>query len=183
MSDPDVSDIARRHGVSTAAAEVVLRSLCANNGTAAQFDHPDLGGFGQWMPGMVQVGDMFNATLRARVDALCAELAAHVLANPAGASSSGGRSAPPAPSPGDTWWPAALGSPDAAGGQNDVAYAWFAASRRLAIRRDGRVTLHDTGDHRITGVAQAQGSGVPGRLGFTTPGGTIDVASLARVSQ
>ena len=38
--------------------------------------HPDLGGMGQWSQGgMVMVGDMFNNALKARVDALCAELA------------------------------------------------------------------------------------------------------------
>ena len=42
----------------------------------AQFNHPDLGGMGQWSQGgMTQVGDMFNQTLKERVGALCSTLA------------------------------------------------------------------------------------------------------------
>ena len=70
MRMPDVNDLARRHGVSVAAVQSVLTSLRATDGRSAQFDHPDLGGRGQWMPGMVQVGDMFNTALKAKVDAL-----------------------------------------------------------------------------------------------------------------
>jgi hypothetical protein len=41
----------------------------------AQFNHPDLGGSGQWMQGgMTMVGDMFNYSLKATVDGLCSEL-------------------------------------------------------------------------------------------------------------
>ena len=177
MRSPDVHDIARRHGVSVGAAEAVLTSLRATSGRSAQFSHPDLGGAGQWMPGMTQVGDMFNTALRAKVDALCADLAAAVRDQPAGEL----RTESPRSLASDAWWPANLGSPDTAGGQNDVRYAWFADARRLAVQRHGRVTLYDTAGHRITGVSQQQ-SGAAGRsLAFSTERGELDVAALTVV--
>ena len=40
-----------------------------------EFDHRELGGAGQWMPGgMTMVGDMFNHGLKAKVDGLCSDL-------------------------------------------------------------------------------------------------------------
>jgi hypothetical protein len=82
MAAPDLAEIAGRHGVSAAAVDAVMRSLRASGGASAQFNHPDLGGSGQWMPGMTQIGDMFNSALRSRVDALCAELADHLGTSP-----------------------------------------------------------------------------------------------------
>ena len=71
-----VEAVAARHGVGAAAAEALLAALVAGGGSQAQFDIPELGGMGQWSQGgMVMVGDMFNNALKARVDALCGELA------------------------------------------------------------------------------------------------------------
>jgi hypothetical protein len=42
----------------------------------AQFRHPEFGGTGQWMRcGMIMIGEMFNNTLKARVEALCNDIA------------------------------------------------------------------------------------------------------------
>ena len=69
-------DIAQRFGVSTGAASELLNALARGNGVQAKFNHPDLGGMGQWSKGgMVMVGDMFNHGLKARVNDLAAELA------------------------------------------------------------------------------------------------------------
>ena len=176
MSAPDLSDVARRYGVSLAAVNAVMASLHASRGTAAQFNHPDLGGHGQWMPGMTQVGDMFNTALRSRVDALCSELAGLVGADTSTDTAAGTSASA------ERWWPASLGSPDAGGGQNDIRYAWFARSRRLAVERAGVVTLYDTGSRQITGVAQAQQSGAVGTLTFSSSEGPVDVASLPVVT-
>src|SRR2546426_1111211 len=71
-----VTELAQRYGVSTEAVLTLLQALVHGHGTMAQFDHRELGGRGQWMPGgMVMVGDMFNQALKARVDGLCADLA------------------------------------------------------------------------------------------------------------
>jgi len=50
-------------------------ALARGNGSMAQFNHPELGGNGQWMPGMIMIGEMFNHALKAKVNALCTELA------------------------------------------------------------------------------------------------------------
>jgi hypothetical protein len=74
------------------------------------------------------------------------------------------------------WWPAELGQPDSTGSQNDARYAWFSGSHRLAISVHGKLTVHDTGDHRINGFSQQQSGS--GSLGFTSQHGLIDIASL-----
>ena len=61
-------DLAARHGFSPAAAAVALDALHRGGGMA-QFDHPELGGRGQWMAGMAQIGRMGDHTLRDRVAA------------------------------------------------------------------------------------------------------------------
>ena len=48
------------------------------------------------------------------------------------------------------------------------------------IELDGRVTVYDTLDHRITGFSQQQSYG--GTLSFNSQFGTVDVASLPVVS-
>ena len=167
-----LADVARRHGVAPEAAWAVLRALAATGGRMAQFDHPDLGGMGQWSQGgMVMVGDMFDQDLKRRVDALCTELAGLLpqvdVAGPGGDAAGTTR-----------WWPAGLGDPSASGAQGELRYAWFAAARRLAIQRDGHVTLYDTGDHRITGVSQQSGARHPS---FTTDRGDLVVDDLRRL--
>lgn len=78
-----VTELAQRYGVSTDAVVTLLQALVHGHGTMAQFDHPDLGGRGQWMPGgMVMVGDMFNQALKATVDGLCVALVALLAASP-----------------------------------------------------------------------------------------------------
>ena len=163
--------IAQRHGVSADAVLTLLRALVAGHGTMAQFNHPELGGMGQWTQGgMIMVGNMFDHGLKARVDALCTELAALLRDQPsimtaAGSQTSQWSSTPGvslfvagAGSPAGTWWPSELGQPSSAGSQNDLRYAIFPAARRLATQRSGQVTLYDTGDHLISGMSQQQGA-------------------------
>ena len=70
-----INDLAQRYGVSTDAVMALLQALINGNGTMAQFNHPELGGSGQWLQGgMTMVGDMFNHGLKAKVDGLCTEL-------------------------------------------------------------------------------------------------------------
>jgi len=70
-----INDLAQRYGVSTDAVMALLHALINGHGTMAQFNHPELGGSGQWLQGgMTMVGDMFNHGLKAKVDGLCTEL-------------------------------------------------------------------------------------------------------------
>jgi hypothetical protein len=202
-----INDLAQRYGVSTDAVMVLLQALIKGNGTMAQFNHPELGGSGQWLQGgMTMVGDMFNHSLKAKVDGLCTELCQLLAQQPPqsgqsqfqggqqqqqqGGSGSagifGGGPAvslfiPAAQGSSGNWWPAELGSPSGIGSQNNIRYAYFSKARRLAVEINGHVTVYDTLDHQISGVSQQQqGSGAS--LTFTSQHGTIPVASLPVVS-
>ena len=129
-------------GFSDEAVAVAKAALERGNGSMAQFSHPELGGTGQWMNGMVMIGDAFNQPLKARVAALFAELAQAPTASK-GASFSAG----------SPWWPAEFGTPSQVSGQNDLACACFPAKRCVAVLRHSTVTLYDTGEHTITGVS------------------------------
>lgn len=173
---------AARHGVSREAVLVLLRALAAGGGAMAQFSHPELGGLGQWSAagttsgttsGMTMIGDMFDGALRARVEALCLEVAGLLRDSspflPAAAPRLGGGG----------WWPAELGAPSASGGQDDMEYAVFPAARRLAMRQAGKVRVFETGEHRIGGVSQRQGGGQVVRFG--AGGGEIGLEVLREV--
>jgi hypothetical protein len=206
-----ISDLAQRYGVSTDAVMALLQALVHGNGTMAQFNHPELGGSGQWLRGgMIMVGDMFNNALKAKIDGLCTELAQLLAQQPAvvlpGASQSqyqshggqqqqqGGKGSlfqggtspevslfvPGGQGVSGNWWPGDLGSPTTSGSQNNIRYAYFPASRRLAVQVHGHVTVYDTLDHQIGGVSQQQSSDAS--LTFTSQHGTVSVASLPVIS-
>lgn len=198
-----VDDLAKRHAVRPDAVLTLLLALMEGRGTQAQFNHPDLGGMGQWSQGgMIMIGDMFNNALKARVDALASELAAalrggELLAKPAARAGAGH---PPQPSQSQSqsqgmgmgagsdvvslfaaqtsgnWWPGDLGQPAATGAQNAMRYAFFPGSRRLAVDLGGTITVYDTGDHRIGGFSQQQGGGQSAT--FTSQHGVVRVADL-----
>src|ERR1700685_4201812 len=72
-----VEEIVHRTGFSQDAVTSMLSSIAAGRGGMAQFSHPEFGGSGQWMAGgAIMISDMFNNTLKARVDGLCNELSA-----------------------------------------------------------------------------------------------------------
>lgn len=78
-----MNDLARRHGFSPDAVMSMLESVINGNGRAAQFNHPQFGGSGQWMQGgMIMVSDMFNNYLKGRIDGLCVELSGLVTNQP-----------------------------------------------------------------------------------------------------
>ncbi len=170
-----IADIAARHGLSQEAVLAMLVALREGNGTMAQFNIAELGGSGQWMRGgMTMVGNMFDNALKARVDALCNELT-QLLASTAvfpapGSQAQVGFGA-------NNWWPGDLGVPSSTGGQNDVRYAFFPGTRRLAIQFGGVTKVFDTGEHQIGGVQQQQGTGYSS-VSFTSQFGTFGVSSL-----
>ena len=191
-----VTELAQRHGFSTDAVTHMLFAVLNGNGTMAQFNHPEFAGAGQWMQGgMLMLGDMFNHGLKGRVDGLCNEIAARLASQPgllrsgsfqaqsqSGAGqqhqSSGavGVSSLFVPDPQENWYPAALGTPNSTGAQNNVRYAYFAPARRLAVNTGGSVWVYDTLDHQIGGFSQQQGMG--SSITFTSQYGTVNLASL-----
>lgn len=183
-----VSDLAQQYGVSTDAVTTLLMAVNSGYGTQAQFSHPELGGMGQWSQGgMTMVGDMFNNGLKFTVDQLCSSLSA-ALAN--------GTLFQPAPRPsqsgssnsfqmqgmqGGSGWPAELGQPASSGSQNNLRYATFPQTRRLAIDVNGQVRVYDTGDHNISGFSQQQSGDQS--ITFTSQYGLVRVADLPEITQ
>jgi hypothetical protein len=173
-----LAEIARRHGFSSQAVFVLLSALQAGSGKMAQFNHPELGGLGQWNNGMIMIGDFSNNALKERVLALCNELASfcNLTATTAVAGSTSdvfdSHSAPGQQS----WWPPELGTPSTTGAQNEICYAYFPDTCRLAIKEDSHVTIFDTGDHKIFGVSQQQGKNKS--LTFTSQHGLVESKNL-----
>jgi hypothetical protein len=77
------------------------------------------------------------------------------------------------------WWPVELGWPATTGAQNQVCYAFFPSTRRLAVRVGREVRIYDTGDHAIGGVFQPQG-GDPS-LVFASQYGLVRLSDLPQV--
>jgi len=73
------------------------------------------------------------------------------------------------------WWPEELGNPSSLGSQNDVHYAYFREARRLLLRHGKELTTYDTGDHDITGVAQASDAR---HATFSSSRGEVELESL-----
>ena len=121
-NDGDLVDrMAKKHSVSPAAVQVVLAALRRGGGRMAQFSHADFGGMSQWSPGMSMVGEMFNTQLKAKLDALCSDLAAHLdTTETAGRARPGDDVSYRSPTRSDDWWPAGLGRPGAVGERSPI---------------------------------------------------------------
>ena len=185
----ELGAIAARHDVSRGATEHLFAAL-SHNGSQAQFNHPELGGLGQWSRGgMLMIGDMFNHSLKAKVAVLCSEIAdiasrsvdVHGLAGQQQSQYQGSdvHRFGSQTALTSNWWPKELGSPSATGVQNNMRYAFFPASRRLALSVDGAITVYDTKDHLISGFSQQQ-SGEKS-VTFSSQHGRIDLAQLEKM--
>lgn len=188
IADQTIEKLASRYGVSSQAVKTLLQALMAGGGTMAQFDHPELGGMGQWtLGGMTMVGDMFNDDLKGKVNGISTDLS--ILLREAGSKRPGSRAMPDqdrdattalsssakGTSP-DIWWGGDFGQLSASGSQDNVRYAYFANARRLAIRNADGLTIYDTGDHEIHGVSQQQSQ--HSSLSFVTQHGIVPIATL-----
>lgn len=191
------NDLAQRYGFSVDAVTHMMFAVLNGNGSMAQFNHPEFAGSGQWMQGgMLMLGDMFNYALKGNVDGLCNEISG-VLANQPGLLRAGsfqsqsqnsgdqqtqttgapmGNSSLFVPDPRDHWYPPELGAPTSTGSQNNVRYAYFANSNRLAVDTGGDTWVYDTLNHQIGGFSQQQGMG--GSITFTSQYGTVNLANL-----
>jgi hypothetical protein len=175
MAEDVIPSIAQRYHVSEEAAREVELALRASGGRLAQFSHADLGGPGQWMPGMVQVSRMADHQLRHRIEGLCAEIAAvvtgsetsnpSVLAHDARGPVASSRDDLPA---GESWWPASYGHPSAQGCQSGIRYAWFPRRRCVLVQVGSRIDCFDTADRQVHGVGQSSASAVEPQQGHTS---------------
>ncbi|QTR47810.1 SHOCT domain-containing protein [Thiothrix litoralis] len=196
-----INDLAQRYGLSKDAVTNMLYAVMNGNGTMAQFNIPELGGGGQWMQGgMTMVGDMFNYGLKTTVNNLCAELSNLLSSqNPAmfqppvssqsqyqgngqqQNSNNGQNSLFVAnPSGYGNWWQADLGQASSSGAQNNIRYAYFPSTQRLALEINGHVTIYDTLDNQIGGVSQQQSGSAS--LTFTSQYGLVQVENLPIIS-
>ncbi len=186
-----IDDLSARYGFGSDAAAVLTAAITSGGGSQAQFNHYDLGGMGQWSAGgMIMIGDMFNNGLKQRIDGFLSELAAALSAGGlfepvADIGRRDGREgsglfAPGGGGFGAAPWPDDLGRPSTSGAQNDLHYAYFPDSHRLAIRKGGHITLYDTADHAIGGVSQQQSGDQS--LTFSSQYGTVRLADLTVIS-
>jgi hypothetical protein len=195
-----IEQLSGRYGVNEYAVRGIWRALERSGGRSAQFSHPELGGYGQWMPGIIQIGDMTNDSLRDRVASICQELSDYYSSQQGGMPISSPQVAPilqqhtmkpmqpmspmkpmePMKAP-TRWWPEEFGeNTNAAGGQNEMRYAFFAEKRRLIVETGSGVKIYDTGDHCISGVQQHQ-HGDQKEVTFTSQHGKVNLAELPRV--
>jgi hypothetical protein len=86
---------------------------------------------------------------------------------------------PESPSNSGNWWPSDLGNPAATGAQNNVRYAYFPYTQRLAVDINGKVTVYNTLDHQISGFSQQQSGS--GSVTFTSQYGVVSLTDLPLV--
>lgn len=183
MAFDPLPHIAERYHVSEDAVRALFRALESTEGKVAEFNHPDLGGSGQWMPGMIMLSDTDDAQAKARIAGLCAEVSAIVqgrgtsadeaLAMPMDAGASAACVTMP---PGESWWPASFGHPTAAGDQHGIRYAYFPDRDRLLVQQGGHILSYDTTGRRIIAFAQEQSTG--SRICFTTERGPLELGEM-----
>jgi hypothetical protein len=180
-----VAAIAKKFGVSTDAVDSALVALRRGNGRMAQFSHGDFGGMAQWSSGgMSMVGDMFNSDMKAKLNGVMEALTNALRNGTLDHNQTGGkpgneedpgndeRNGPPQTSR----WPIELGTPSTSGSQNEMHYAFFPSSRRLAIEKNGTTTYYDTGVHEISGVSQQQSDSQS--ICFNSQHGSISLSDL-----
>jgi hypothetical protein len=185
-----LQEVSRRNRLSEEAVSVLLKALESSGYTMAQFNHPELGGMGQWSGGMTMIGDFSNSELKGRVERACCELA-DGMKHCSGAENPGAETGSPSPGILDstisdhrseskkTWWPESFGAISSSGSQNGCDYAYSRETNRLAIRQGSQVTIYDTGKHEIYGAAQQQGSS--SSIEFQSQLGTITASELRRI--
>ena len=67
--------------------------------------------------------------------------------------------APMKPMATERWWPAEMhGAPDSTGASEGWRYAYFHADHRLVIEHGEHISMYETGDKRISGIAQSSGA-------------------------
>jgi hypothetical protein len=174
----DYQNIAEKYEISASAVQHLARAIAIGHGNQAQFNHPELGGMGQWMPSMMMIGDIFNYQLKAKVDAICHELAQ--------AYQDGDLETRPTMKPMQTtqWWSSGkYKNPSLVGGQNNWRYAYFADKHRLILQKNTQETMYNTSPHHLTGVSQQQSKMGQHLIFHTTAGKTLTLEDFEQVEQ
>lgn len=176
-----IDALAKDYSLSRETIIHLLDALLATNGTMAQFDADELGGQGQWMKdGSTMIGDMFNESLKVKVDKLASHLS-KMIANDEFSSSPTNHSQTHTNH--HAWWPSELGTPTATGSQNDMRYAYFAKPKRLVVDNNGKLTIYDTLDHEIYAFSAKQGFSETSNIAFKSNLGIVHLSDLKKVSK
>jgi hypothetical protein len=182
-----VQEVSQRNRLSEEAVGILLKALESSGYSMAQFNHPDLGGMGQWSGGMTMIGDFSNSELKGRVERACSELVEGMKGEEGikersklEEGSTSNDSVGSSKSNNKNWWPEDFGAISSSGSQNGCDYAYSSATHRLALRNDSKVTIYDTGKHEIYGVAQQQGRS--SSLEFQSQLGTVTAGELTRIN-
>lgn len=198
-----LTELTQKYQLSEHAIMVLLQALIKGNGKMAQFNHPELGGIGQWLPGgMTMISDISNSHLKMVIDNLCGELVILIknnYFNPIKADEgliNQGSNQQQQQSQNNinknetveanlfnlgTWWPTELGTPTLSGDQNNLLYAYFANKQRLVLKNQAEIYVYDTLHHHISGVSQQQSSSGQ-LLIFTSQVGTFAVSDLPQIA-
>jgi hypothetical protein len=142
----DLKEIAIKYNLSLGAVIMLFNGLQNTQGRQVQFNHPELGGMGQWQSGMIMIGDMFNHALKAKINELCQELALIVKKE---------QKSTPKKSVIKNF-NAIYGTPALTGIQNDLRYAYYPAKDIFIIEQYGRLEKYSTRGYQITGISQQQ---------------------------
>jgi hypothetical protein len=166
----EIGKIAKKHGVSVGAVMMLLSGLQNSGGNQVQFNHPDLGGMGQWQSGMVMIGDMFNYALKAKVDELCRELSELAKSEKAQESKKSVIKN----------FDAIYGKPAFQGSQNDMKYAYYPEKHIFILEQYGELGKYNTKGYQVSGVSQQQ-SNFSQDLKLNTDKGEIAISALPKL--
>lgn len=166
----EIEKIAKKYGVSVGAVTMLFSGLQSAHGGQVQFNHPELGGMGQWQSGMVMIGDMFNYALKAKVDDLCRELSVLVKAEKMQETKKSIIKN----------FDAIHGTPALKGSQNDMRYAYYPEKNIFIVEQYDKVSKFNTEGYQISGISQQQ-SNFSQDLKLTTDKGEITIASLPKL--
>ncbi len=176
-----LTSLAQRYGLDVGTLDELLRQLQRTEGRQAQFNHPALGGFGQWQSGMLMIGAMNDHALKARVAALFEALIPLVGASSApeqpqigGTSPGESRQAQGQTSIGTT----GAGRSGFSGSQNNVSYRYDSAHNQLILND---TDVYDTTGYRLRGVNASQQSGGPSSLVIHTDAGPKELRDFRKL--
>lgn len=161
MDEAVVEALVATHGFPREAVTCAIDAARQGNFSQAQFNHPALGGMGQWMPGMVMIGDIFNGLLQSRVSSLFADIARRRDSLAAAQQSS---------------LPLAYGSPSQTSRQNNFVVAYFPNVQRLVAGYEPTLRAYALGGRIVTGI-QVQNDHVV----VNTSQGSFDLSSFQEV--
>ncbi|OIN60264.1 hypothetical protein [Arsenicibacter rosenii] len=170
---PSIAQIAQTHSLSEEVVTHLFNQLSLGHGKQAQFNHPALGGMGQWQNGMLMVSDFSNHALKAKLTGVFADLVR--LYTRQGAPEAIG-TRPETDNP---------GKPSMVATQNHLTVNYYQDKALLVITDNQRrtATTYSVAPHRLTGVSQQNQNNSVYSLSFSNDKGqNLTVEDFKQVS-